>query len=173
MFIYLFSKNLNGMLFSSSNFPLFRPLFLGVVFIILACFEAGKCSKPNSEIEENSKGTSQLKRHSEIHQAKNLVDTLSFKLRLNLKTYQTRYSSSKQLSSHYLAQSVAVQNEIKQLNKLKHLLNQLAGQTSSTCEKFYSKFGFTASRPIVIKTTSSALPKHYTAKVQGTEEAIS
>ena len=53
-----------------------------------------------------------LHNHSEIHEAKNLIDALSFKLQLNLQKYQTVYENL-----------VSTKDEIKTLNKLKGLLS--------------------------------------------------
>lgn len=149
---------------SSFNFLLLSLL----VIVILLCRlpSPGLCSK--SKAINNSKVSAQLKHHGEIHQAKNLIDALSSKLRLNQQTYHNKYSTLQQESSLYLSESIKTRDEIKTLTKLKLLLNELTGQ-SSICEEFYSDFDFTVVRPIVIKTTSSALPKHFTVKLQGKE----
>ena len=106
-----------------------------------------------------------LGHHREIHEAKNLIDTLSSKLHLNLQTYQNKYSNLKLQSKEVLAQRVSTKDEIRVLNKLKALLNDLTNK-SSTCEKFYTRFGFTSLRQIMINTSVS-LPKDYTVTLQG------
>ena len=106
-----------------------------------------------------------LGRHSEIHEAKNLIDTLSSKLHLNLQTYQNKYNNLKLQSNEVLTQSGSTKDEIRLLNKLKELLNDLTNK-SSTCEKFYTSFGFTTLRQIMINTSVS-LPKDYTVTLQG------
>ncbi len=95
-----------------------------------------------------------LHNHSEIHEAKNLIDALSFKLQLNLQKYQTVYENL-----------VSTKDEIKTLNKLKGLLNDLT-KKSSICEKFYTNFDFIAARQIIIKSSAS-LPNDYTVSLQG------
>ena len=106
-----------------------------------------------------------LKRHSEMHEAKNLIDTLSSKLHLNLQTYQNKYNNLKQQSNEFLARSGSTKDEIRLLNKLKGLLNDLT-ETSLICEKFYTNFDFTVSQKIIINSSAS-LPKDYTVTLQG------
>ena len=96
-----------------------------------------------------------LHNHSEIHEAKNLIDALYFKLNLQLQNYQ-----------QYVARSRSTQDEIKMLKKLKGLLNDLT-MKSSICEKFYANFDFTVTRQIIIQPSSSP-PKDFTYALQGT-----
>jgi hypothetical protein len=106
-----------------------------------------------------------LQNHGEIHKAKNLIDALSFKLHLNLQKYQTKSENLKLQSNEYLVQSASTRDELKTLNKLKGLLNELLNK-SSVCEKFYTNFGFIAAREIMIDSSAS-LQKDYTVAVQG------
>ena len=107
-----------------------------------------------------------LHTYSEIHDAKNLIDALSFKLNLNLKTYEDKYESLQQQSNEYLAQSDSAKEEIKTLYKLKDLLNDVT-KKSSICEKFYSNFGFKFARQIKINF-SAPLQKDFTVAFKGT-----
>ena len=105
-----------------------------------------------------------LHKYGEIHEAKNIIDALSSKLHLNLNTYQSKYETLKQQSHKYLAQAGSMRGEMRMLNKLKGLLNELT-KKSSACEKFYTNFDFTVARPILFKGVS--LPKFFTVALQG------
>ena len=101
-----------------------------------------------------------LHTYSEIHEAKNLIDALSFKLNLNFKKYEEKYESLQLQSNEYLAQKYSAKEEIKTLYKLKDLLNDFT-KKSSFCEKFYSYFDFKFAREIKINF-SAPLQKDYT-----------
>ena len=101
-----------------------------------------------------------LHTYSEIYDAKNLIDALSFKLNLNYKKYEDKYESLQQQSNEYLAQKYSAMEEIKTLYKLKDFLND-AAKKSSFCDKFYSNFGFKFARQIIINS-SAPLQKDYT-----------
>ncbi|XP_028392656.1 uncharacterized protein LOC114517196 [Dendronephthya gigantea] len=105
-----------------------------------------------------------LERHSELHEAKNLIDALSSKLNLNLQTYQSKYYKLKQQSNEMSARSGSTKDEIRLLKKLKGLLNDLT-QNSLICEKFYTSFDFTISRKIMLNS-STLVPKDYTVTLQ-------
>ena len=107
-----------------------------------------------------------LHSHSEIHEAKSLIDALSSKLYLNLQKYQNKYENFRTQSNEYLAQSGSTQDQIKTLNKLKGILNELTNKTNSVCEKFYTNFDFIAGRKILIDS-NVLLPKDYTVELQG------
>ncbi len=112
-------------------------------------------------------GESGLHNYTEIHDAKDLIDALSFKLHLKLQKYQSKYESLQLQSNMYLAQGESMRDEIKTLNKLKDLLNDLTKKSFSMCEKFYINFDFVAAREIMINSSAS-LPKDYTVSLQGT-----
>ena len=107
-----------------------------------------------------------LHSHSEIHEAKNLIDALSSKLYLNLQKYQNKFENLRTQSNEYLAQSGSTQDQIKMLNKLKGILNDLTNKTNSVCEKFYTNFYFIAACKILIDS-NVLLPKDYTIELQG------
>ena len=60
-----------------------------------------------------------------------------------------------------------MENQIKELKKLKHFLNEMTGKKASICETFYSDVDFRMAQPIKIDTKGSALPKHSTVTLQG------
>ncbi len=128
-----------------------------ILFLHSNCFALGR-----SDANSSAKA---LHNHSEIHEAKNLIDALSFKLHLNLQKFQSKYESLQLQSNEYLAQSGSTKEQIKTLNKLKNLLNDLT-KKSSICEKFYTNFDFTVARQIMINSTAS-LQKDYTVAVNG------
>ena len=128
-----------------------------IVFLLSNCYALGR-----SDANLIGKG---LRNHSEIHEAKNLIDALSFKLHLNLRKSQSKYESLTLQSNQYLAQSGSTRDEIKMLDKLKELLNDLT-KKNSVCEKFYTNFDFTAAREIMINSSAS-LQKDHTVILQG------
>jgi hypothetical protein len=130
-----------------------------ILFFHSNCFALGR-----SDANSSAKA---LHNHSEIHEAKNLIDALSFKLHLNLQKFQSKYESLQLQSNEYLAQSGSTKEQIKTLNKLKDLLNDLTKKSFSMCEKFYINFDFIAAREIMINSSAS-LPKDYTVSLQGT-----
>ena len=103
--------------------------------------------------------------YSEIHDAKNLIDALSFKLNLNLKKYEDMFESQQLPLNEYLAQSDSAKKEIKTLYKLKDFLNDVT-KKSSICEKFYSYFDFKFAREIKINSIEP-LKKDYTVAFKG------
>ncbi|CAB3991342.1 Hypothetical predicted protein [Paramuricea clavata] len=102
-----------------------------------------------------------LHNYTEIHKAKNLVDSLSFKLYLNFQRYQGKYE---RLNS--------TKDEIKMLNRLQDLLNDLT-KKNSICEKFYANFDLIAARQILINSNvlNVSLQKDYTVGLQGNKDA--
>ena len=67
------------------------------------------------------------------------------------------------------SQSMVMDNQIKKLKKLKHVLNEMTGKKTSICEKFYSQVDFRMAQPIMIDTKGSILPKDSTVTLQGIE----
>lgn len=106
----------------------------------------------------------QLSRYNEIHEAKNLIDALSSKLHLDQQTYESKYENLKYQSNGYLEKSDTTQEDIKMLNKLKELVNDLSGK-STICERFYADIHFNAVRQIIF--FGPPLPKDYTVAVEG------
>ena len=106
-----------------------------------------------------------LHNYTEIHEAKNLVDSLSFKLHLNFQRYQGKYERLKLQTDEYLMQSDSAKDEMKMLNRLKDLLNDLT-KKNSICEKFYANFDLIAARQILINSNAS-LQKDYTVALEG------
>jgi hypothetical protein len=78
--------------------------------------------------------------------------SLSFKLHLNFQRYQGKYERLKLQTDEYLMQSDSAKDEIKMLNRLKDLLNDLT-KKNSICEKFYANFDLVAARQILINPT--------------------
>lgn len=107
-----------------------------------------------------------LNNHTDIQEAKSLIDALDFKLHLQLQTYQAKHQRLKLESTEYLARSYSTKEDIKTLEKLKRLLNDLT-KKSSICETFYTNFDFTVARQIIIDPSTSA-PKEFTCALQGT-----
>lgn len=106
-----------------------------------------------------------LQNHKEIHEAKNPIDALSYKLPTKLQHVQRKSANLKLESNEYFSQGVSTEREIKTLNKLKQLLNDIT-KKGRICEKFYTSFDFLAVREIKIHSAAS-LPKDYTVSFQG------
>ena len=105
----------------------------------------------------------------EIHEAKNLIDTLSFRLHLNQQSLAVHEERLRQESDVLQSQSMVMDNQIKKLKKLKHVLNEMTGKKTSICETFYSQVDFRMAQPIMIDTKGSILPKDSTVTLQGIE----
>lgn len=103
----------------------------------------------------------------EVHEAKNLIDALSFRLHLNQQSLAVHEERLRQESSVLQSQSLVMENQIKELKKLKHLLNEMTGKNTSICETFYSEVDFRMAQPIKMDTKGSVLPKHSTVTLQG------
>jgi hypothetical protein len=126
------------------------------VFVAIVLFQLSSCYA--LRISGADLPGKRLQNHGEIHKAKNLIDALSFKL-------HTKSEKLTLQSNENLVQSASIRDEIKMLNKLKGLLNELLNK-SSVCEKFYTNFGFTVAREMMIDSSAS-LQKDYTVAVQG------
>ena len=104
-----------------------------------------------------------LHNYTKIHEAKNIVDSLSFKLHLNFQRHQSKYEHLKlQLHDEYLMQRNSAKDGIKMLKRLWDLLNDLT-KKNSICERFRS---FIAARQILINSNAS-LQKNYTVALEG------
>jgi hypothetical protein len=79
--------------------------------------------------------------------------------------YQDKHERLKLQSDQYLMQSDSTKDEIKMLNRLKDLLNDLT-KKNSICEKFYANFDLIAARQILINSNAS-LQKDYTVALEG------
>ena len=122
-------------------------------------------SKAYGLSDANSLGSG-LQNHTEIHDAKDLIDALSFKLHSKLKGFQNEFDKLQLELEEYRVQSRSTKDEIRTLNKLKVLLSDLTAKKSSICEKFYTNFDFTVSQQILINS-SSTLEKDYTVAKEG------
>lgn len=146
-----------------SSFTLIFQLV--VIFQFDGLFKSVHCteSRESDDVQKQD-----LNLSHEVHEAKNLIDTLSFRLHLNLQTLAVHEQRLQQESSMFESQSLVMSNQIKELKKLKYLLNEMTGKKTSICEKFYSEVDFTMAQPIMIDTRGSVLPKHSTVTLQGT-----
>ena len=124
-------------------------------------FKAVLCNKTKEEPQAD------FNLQHEVHEAKNLIDALSFRLHLNQQSLAVHEERLRQESSVLQSQSLVMENQIKELKKLKHFLNEMTGKKASICETFYSDVDFRMAQPIKIDTKGSALPKHSTVTLQG------
>ena len=101
--------------------------------------------------------------HSEAHEAKSLVDSLSFKLHHQLNELKNLHQKTAQQISE-------TKQELVTVKKVQTLLAQLSGnqkRLGNTCEDEYFVPGYFYRQKIMIES-SSALPVHYTIQVTGT-----
>ena len=107
-------------------------------------------------------------RHGEIHRAKSEIDSLIYKLTLDLNTFNEKkaLAAAMQKDTDKLARVAA--EEIALLKPVQHLLEKLAkGNASSGYQRCMARPG--GKIQVRIGTTGSSLPKHYTISVAGTK----
>ena len=104
-------------------------------------------------------------KHNEIHRARSQIDSLIYKLTLDLNnfTQKKNLANAKEREAQRLAQ--VVQEEIAMLTPVQHVLEKLAkGNNSSGYLCSTTRSGKMMLR---IETKGSELPKHYTIAIPG------
>ena len=130
---------------------------LRVVFIFsaLLCFLSCRVS-------QSAKPT----RHGEVYRAKSEIDSLIYKLTLDLKTFNQKRTMATVMQKDAEKLARIAEEEIALLRPVQHLLEKLAkGNTSSGYQRCMAKLG--GKMQMRIRTTGSSLPKHYTISVPG------
>lgn len=110
---------------------------------------------------------SQATKHGEVYRAKSQIDSLIYKLTLDLNTFneKTKLATVMQKDAEKLAR--IAEEEIALLKPVQHRLDKLIkGNASSGYQHCLTKQG--GKIPMRIDTKGSSLPKHYTISVPGT-----
>ena len=108
----------------------------------------------------------QPNRHGEVYRAKSQIESLIYKLTLDLNTFNEKktLATVMQKDAEKLAQ--IAEEEIALLKPVQHLLDRLIkGNSLSGYQQCLIKQG--GKIPMTIETKASALPKHYTISVPG------
>ena len=130
------------------------PLRFVAIFFVL-CFSSCRVS-------QSAKPT----RHGEVYRAKSEIDSLIYKLTLDLKTFNQKKTMAAVMQKDADKLARIVEEEIALLKPVQHLLEKLAkGNKSSGYQNCMARPG--GKMQLRIQTTGSALPKHYTISVPG------
>ena len=104
-------------------------------------------------------------RHAEIHRAKSEIDSLLFKLTLDLDTARNKASMAHQMQLEAKGLTEIAKREISILSYIRHLLHELS--KGALDEKPWESCRFARKASITLETGASALPVNYTAGVTG------
>ena len=107
---------------------------------------------------------SQSTKHGEVYRAKSQIDSLIYKLTLDLNTFNEKKTLATVMQKDAEKLARIAEEEIALLKPVQHLLDKLIkGNSSSRYQQCLTKQG--GKVPIRIETKGSALPKHYTISV--------
>ena len=109
-------------------------------------------------------------KHGEVHRAKSEIDSLIYKLTLDLKSFNEKETKAEAMQKDASKFAQIAKEEIALLRPVQHLLEKLAkGNSSSGNERCMAWLG--GKIPIQIKA-ASPLPKHFTISVAGKTSII-
>ena len=109
---------------------------------------------------------SQPTKHGEVYRAKSQIDSLIYKLTLDLDTFNEKKTLAGIMQKDAEKLARIVDEEIRLLKPVQHLLDQLAkGNASNGYQRCLGGIG--GKIPIRIEMKSSSLPVHYTISVAG------
>lgn len=109
---------------------------------------------------------SQPTKHGEVYRAKSQIDSLIYKLTLDLNTFNEKKTLATVMQKDAEKLARIAEEEIALLKPVQHLLDKLIrGNASSGYQHCLTKQG--GKIPMRIETKGSALPKHYTISVPG------
>ena len=110
-------------------------------------------------------------KHGEVHRAKSQIDSLIYKLTLDLKSFNEKETKAKAMQKDASKLTRVAEEEIALLRPVQHLLEKLAkGNSSNGKERCMALLG--GKIPIQIKA-ASPLPKHFTISVPGKRPHLS
>lgn len=111
-------------------------------------------------------GKSQPTTHGEIYRAKSDIDSLIYKLTLDLNSFNERKTLASIMQKDAEALVRIAEEEIALLKPIQHLLDVLVkGNASSGYQQCLARLG--GKIPVQIETKESPLAKHYTISVSG------
>ena len=110
---------------------------------------------------------SQPTKHGEVHRAKSQIDSLIYKLTLDLNTFNEKKTLATVMQKDAEKLARIAEEEIALLKPVQRLLDQLikGNASSGYQQQCLTKQG--GKIPLRIETKGSALPKHYTISVPG------
>ena len=105
-------------------------------------------------------------KHGEVYRAKSEIDSLIYKLTLDLNTFNEKKTLAAVMQKDAEKLARIAEEEIALLKPVQHLLEKLAkGNTSSGYQRCMALPG--GKIQLRIETTGSSLPKHYTISIPG------
>jgi len=129
-----------------------------VLFSALLLFS--RCLGENAKKSQ----TTQPSKHGEVYRAKSEIDSLIYKLTLDLNTFNDKKTLATAMQKDAEKLARVAKEEIALLKPVQHLLKKLAkGNDSSGYQSCMTERG--GKIPVRIEATGSALPKHYTISV--------
>ena len=107
-------------------------------------------------------------KHGEVYRAKSEIDSLIYKLTLDLNTFNEKKTLATVMQKDAEKLARVAEEEIALLKPVQHLLERLAkGNASSGYQRCMVRQG--GKIQLRIEATGSSLPKHYTISVPGTK----
>lgn len=140
----------------------FKISLLAILTVILYFSSQSRVGTLGKELTQKSQPTT----HGEVYRAKSQIDSLIYKLTLDLNTFDEKktLATVMQKDAEKLAQ--IAEEEIALLKPIQHLLDKLTkGNASSGNQRCLIKQG--GKIPMRIEIKGSTLPKHYTISVPG------
>ncbi|XP_078370852.1 uncharacterized protein LOC144654565 [Oculina patagonica] len=121
-------------------------------------------SQSRVTLGKNQTRKTQATKHGEVYRAKSQIDSLIYKLTLDLKAFNEKKTLATVMQKDAEKLARIAEEEIALLKPVQHLLNNLVtGNASSGYQRCLAKQG--GKIPVRIETKGSSLPKHYTLSV--------
>ena len=119
-------------------------------------------SQPRGTLGKESQPT----KHGEVYRAKSQIDSLIYKLTLDLNTFNEKKTLATVMQEDAEKLTRIAEEELALLKPVQHLLDKLIkGNASSGYQHCLTKQG--GKMPMRIEIKRSSLPKHYTISVPG------
>ena len=123
-------------------------------------------SQPRVTLGKDLSRRSQPTKHGEVYRAKSHIDSLIYKLTLDLNTFNEKKTLATVMQKDANKLARIAEEEIALLKPIQHLLDRLVtGNASNGYERCLAKQG--GKIPVRIETKGSSLPKHYTINIPG------
>lgn len=137
-----------------------------LTFFLFALTHFPGCRVAHGKKIENTQPTKSTK-HGEVYRAKSEIDSLIYKLTLDLKTFNEKKSVATVMQKDAEKLARIAEKEIALLRPVQHLLKKLVTKenTSTGYRNCVANPG--GKIQVLIKTTGSSLPKHYTIGLSG------
>ena len=140
------------MAFQLSQIALFTALLCFSSLVLILGKNAQKPAKPT--------------KHAEVYRAKSEIDSLIYKLSLDLNTFNEKKTMAAVMQEDAEKLARVAEEEIALLRPVQHFLAKLArGNISSGYQRCLARLG--GKIPVRIEATGSSLPKHFTISVPG------